>query len=71
MSLQSERLERTKPTDTPCPFGSSEFSDFKITVTAFFRPLGRIGKRNNRQEKHGKKNVKVKEMYMMRRVKRR
>jgi len=51
--------------------GHQSFSDFKIIVTAFFRPRGRIGNRNNRQEKHGKKNATVNEMYMMRRVKRR
>jgi hypothetical protein len=51
--------------------GHKNFSDFKITVTAFLRPRGRIGKRNNTQEKHGKKNAKMNEVYMMRKVKRR
>jgi len=51
--------------------GHQNFSDFKMTVTVFLRPRGRIGKRNNRQEKHGKKNAKVKEVYMMKRMKRR
>jgi hypothetical protein len=49
MSLQSETVERTKPAVSISVIKISV--DFKITVPAFLLIRGRIGKRNNRQEK--------------------
>jgi hypothetical protein len=73
VDITADRKTGTNQTDvTRCVhLGHLSFSYFKITVTAFLHHTGRIGKRKNRQEKHGKKNAKVNETYMMRRAKRR